>query len=49
MTNRPEQIAPTAGVRIDLIRALAKLPPNQRRAVVLRHLDSSKTTEQEVY
>jgi RNA polymerase sigma-70 factor (ECF subfamily) len=34
----PEDAPDLDGVRIDLIRALATLPPDQRRAVVLYHL-----------
>jgi RNA polymerase sigma-70 factor (sigma-E family) len=35
----------TSGIRVDLVRALAELPPQQRAAVVLRHLTDMSVAE----
>jgi RNA polymerase sigma-70 factor (ECF subfamily) len=44
-THRPEDVPELDGVRVDLVRALATLPPDQRRAVVLHHMVGLSTNE----
>jgi RNA polymerase sigma-70 factor (ECF subfamily) len=42
---RPAHVEPPGSERVDLLRALACLPPNHRLAVVLHHLEELSTSE----